>query len=621
MKDLSKRHLELLKILRSEEVMTSQELGMKLHVSSKTIRNEIKVLNSLFSTPCIIANKGSGYSIVKDHEVYNSLAQNHKDVELHRNFKVLKYLLTNTSVNFYDLAEALYISETTLQNSIVELNEIIAKRNISVQIRRTNNEVYFDGSEEARRQASTYFLMHEINDYNFDLNNYTHFFHTFDLTKLKHYILTFDRDHDVKMIDFDTISFVMHVAIMLERILQGNEILPVENAKPDDRHMELAKEFAKGLVEVIDVALSNTELSYLACLFAGKLPVIDTEELADMRLFIDDIIAQIQTNYDVDLNHDLEFRNNFLIHLMGLKNRIDNQTFLNNPLIADIKQNFVLVYDISVFIAMKIQERFDTSLLEDEIGYITLHLMGSLVRMHTSSCRRVVVLSPLGEAGNGYLRSKLTNVHDLTIELCAILSMFDTKKIAEIQPDLIISFFKEPSDVKYPVYVCDGLLSDGDLEKIYQILKKQNHTDDASNFFSQQLFFPNVQANKKEEVIQLLCDTLYEQGYVEKDYQNYVLKREQTAPTAYGNMFAIPHPIEKKANKNMVAVAILNKPIIWSEQKVRLVFLFSLSKERDEAFDKLFEQLVGLLNDENKVKQLIKMDTFTSFITTFMSSI
>lgn len=617
MKEFGKRQIDILQSLYKEEIMTSNALANKLRVSSKTIRNEIKEINQSFSTPCILMQKGSGFTLDKDHAVCATLFEE-ENLELNRNFEVLKVLLSKGKVNFYELADSLYISETTLQKSIHELNEIIAKRNLDIEIKRKNNNLYFDGNEEARRHASTYFLMHEINEYNFDLNNYMHFFKAFDLSSLKQYILLFQQTHQVKMKDFEIISFVMHVAIMIERILQGNEVSVVKGAKPDVEHVNLATQFAQGLHSVIPVSLSEKELLYLSCLFAGKLPVIESQELEEMRSFVEDILQQIQQNYEVNLYEDLEFYNNFLIHLMGLKNRIDNQTFLNNPLMQDIKRHFPLVYDISVFIAMKIQEKYTTSLLEDEIGYITLHLMGALERMHKSSCRKIVILSPLGEAGNGYLRSKLSHIHELQIEICDILSIFDTKKIASYHPDLIVSFVKGIKEDAIPVYTCDGLLQEQDIEKIHLLLNKQGSIDEGQAFFNKDLFFSDLDVNSKEEAIHFLCDSLYTQGYVDKDYEEYVVKREQTAPTAYGNLFAIPHPIEKKANKNMVAVAILRKAVEWNEQKVKLVFLFSLSKKRSDAFDTLFEQLVGLLNDENKVKQLIKMNTFEQFINVFI---
>lgn len=617
MKEFSKRQRELLQLLACKEVINSEVLGKQLHVSSRTIRNEIKEINQMFSEPCILSSKGSGFYLNDQINVNEYLSVNEDAVELHRNFEILKELLSVSEINFYELADALYISESTLQKGIMELNDIIAKRNINIQIKRHNNNIYLDGNEEARRQASTYFLMHEINEYDFDLNNYLHFFRAFDLDELKQYILAFNEEKNIRMRDIEVLSFVIHVAIMLERVLQGNEILTVNEVLPNKKYDLLAQDFFEGLTSVVDVTLSKNELHYLACLFAGKLPILESDELKEMQLFMNDILAQVQLQFELDLNQDKDFRDRFLIHLLGLKNRIDNQTFINNPLMEDIKKHFPIVYDISVFIAMKIQDRFNVALYEGEIGYITLHLIGTLEKLHKSNSRKIVILSPMGEAAHEYLRNRLSMVHDLNIEICDILSMFDEKKLAEYKPDLIVSFLRTTKDTKTPLYVCNGLLSNQDIENIYRILKSKDTVERITPFFKESLYFNNQKFKYKEDVIHFLCDELYKQGYVEKDYEAYVLRREDTAPTVYGNMFAIPHPIEKKAHQNMVSICVLKEPVIWCNQKVKLVFLFALSKERNEDFNYLFEQLVALLDDENKVKKLIKTKNYEQFLEVF----
>ena len=613
MEHLSKRQIEILRLLKKENRLTSEQLGQLLHVSGKTIRNDIKEING--KELMILANKGSGYYL---NDAYNIPDVVEQETELSNHFTILKKLLAHDKINFFDLADELYISETTLVRNIQELNEIIAKRNASIQIKRENNYLHLDGDEETRRQVSTYFLMHEIEEYDFDLQNYTRFFQAFDLAQIQTYVLDFNKLHELTMKDFETISFVMHVAIMLERVIQGNELSIVDDTIVHEKFTKLAVEFTKGLQQFIEVSFSEPELNYLSCLFAGKLPMIGNKELEEMRTFEFELMNDILDHYDVDLKSDQVFVDNFLIHLMGLRNRMNSNTFLNNPLIGDIKKHFPVLYDISVYIAMRIQERFQSHLYEDEIGYITLHLMGSLERLHKSNVKKIVVLSPMGEAAHGYVRGKLSNIHELKIEICDILSMFDTKKIAAYEPDLIVSFLKMPKGIRYPVYVCDNLLSDHDLEHIYQLLKKQDQSDSAKDFFDSELFFVNQEFSDKEAAICFLCEALYKQGYVERDYVHSVLKREETASTAYGNLFAIPHPIEKKAKKNMIAICSLNKAVAWNNQKVKLIFLFSLSKTRSDAFDKLFEQLVGLLDDEAKVKQLIKIEEFHDFMKVFM---
>ena len=49
-------------------------------------------------------------------------------------------------------------------------------------------------------------------------------------------------------------------------------------------------------------------------------------------------------------------------------------------MIEDIKRRFPILFDISVYMADQIQSFYHVRLYEEEISYLTLHLMGSLER-------------------------------------------------------------------------------------------------------------------------------------------------------------------------------------------------------------------------------------------------
>lgn len=44
-------------------------------------------------------------------------------------------------------------------------------------------------------------------------------------------------------------------------------------------------------------------------------------------------------------------------------------------MIMEIREKFPFLYDISVFIMVEFQKQFQVNIQEDEIGFITLHLM------------------------------------------------------------------------------------------------------------------------------------------------------------------------------------------------------------------------------------------------------
>lgn len=609
---LTERQNEIIKLLNQYHILSADKIAKMLNVSTKTIRNEIHKINSSLNLNYIISQKGTGYLINEQIQLEKEYAS-----EQNIQYLILKKNLNHDFYNFYELADELFISESNLQRHIKRVNEIIQKRNSSIKICRQQNQLYLNGTETEKRQITTYFLMNELNQYNFNLSMYQSLFLRIDILELQKIITEFNNAHHLNLRDVEIISLVIHVALMLERVIRGNEIIN-EVDFVNDEYNHLSIQFANILQIRYEIKLNKSEIKYLSLLLAGKVPSIEENDINEVKQFIQQLIIEINESFDVDLQQDSKFADNFLIHLIGLKRRITNHTFLNNPLIKELQKNFPVIYDMSVFIALKIQEFFSTQLYEDEIGYITLHLMGAIERLHTSLHKKIVLIYPFGQAGYDYIVKKINHIHDLEIEICCQLSMFDAFQIKEYQPDLVISFVHIEEKVGYPIYVCHNLLLEEDIENIYNILKG-NHTFKKNVFFEKELFHIYNDIENKEDVIHRLCESLYYKGYVDQQYEGLVLAREQIAPTAYGSMFAIPHAVKKAGFATRIAVALLDKPIDWNQQKVRLVFLFCLTKERNEEFDLLFEKLVGLLDESKKVRELLKCKKYEEFLELFLS--
>lgn len=609
---LTERQNEIIKLLNQYHILSADKIAKMLNVSTKTIRNEIHKINSSLNLNYIISQKGTGYLINEQIQLEKEYAS-----EQNIQYLILKKILNHDFYNFYELADELFISESNLQRYIKRVNEIIQKRNSSIKICRQRNQLYLNGTETEKRQITTYFLMNELNQYNFNLSMYQSLFLRIDILELQKIITEFNNAHHLNLRDVEIISLVIHVALMLERVIRGNEIIN-EVDFVNDEYNHLSIQFANILQIRYEIKLNKSEIKYLSLLLAGKVPSIEENDINEVKQFIQQLIIEINESFDVDLQQDSKFTDNFLIHLIGLKRRITNHTFLNNPLNKELQKNFPVIYDMSVFIALKIQEFFSTQLYEDEIGYITLHLMGAIERLHTSLHKKIVLIYPFGQAGYDYIVKKINHIHDLEIEICCQLSMFDAFQIKVYQPDLVISFVHIEEKVGYPIYVCHNLLLEEDIENIYNILKG-NHTFKKNVFFEKELFHIYNDIENKEDVIHRLCESLYYKGYVDQQYEGLVLAREQIAPTAYGSMFAIPHAVKKAGFATRIAVALLDKPIDWNQQKVRLVFLFCLTKERNEEFDLLFEKLVGLLDESKKVKELLKCKKYEEFLELFLS--
>ncbi|MEG2244872.1 MAG: BglG family transcription antiterminator [Erysipelotrichaceae bacterium] len=612
----NKRQIEIYELLlHKNTIVTSTELSKVLLLSEKTIRNEIKNMNQFDQNPVILTKKGQGFLINKD----NLLDLKNHDCSfdsMSRQILILKKLLSVDEISYYDLTDEFYISTSTLDKDIITLNNVIKRRNTNAQITRVNNQVFIAKDEVTRRQIYTYFLMQEIENYDFDISNYTDYFPRIDLNELKLLVINFNKEKELHLKDFEIISLILHVAIMIERISKGNKVPQSITISDDFINSNLALQFSNELMKIVDVSLNEAEHQYLTSLFSNNLHVYPNKTMIDYNNFVSKIIQDIKVLYEIDLSNDEVFKQSLLIHLVNLDSRIQTQQYLNNPLIGDIKKHFPLIYDLSVYIADAIQQLLNIQLIEDEIGYLSLHLMCAVDKLRKLAHKTIIIINPLGRASTTYIKNKLLQLSDFCIDVIDTYSMFDLKQVTSYDASLIVSTLPIKEKVQIPIYECNMMLNDTDLIQIHNLLNQSNYKK-TKCFFYNSLFFPKETFSNKEEIIHFLCEKLQAQGFCDELYETSVLKREVMAPTAYGNQYAIPHPIHKIAKKTGVAVMTLKHSILWNGHKTKLILLFSLSNHESTEFSIFYEQVVNCLNNPEIIKRLIKETNYSNFIKYF----
>ena len=82
-------------------------------------------------------------------------------------------------------------------------------------------------------------------------------------------------------------------------------------------------------------------------------------------------------------------------------------------------------------------------------------------------------------------------------------------------------------------------------------------------FFQEGFLFLQRDLATREDVFKFFQETLQEKGLVGDSFLQALFDREEVAPTAYGNLVAVPHPITPQSDETFVAVCTLKKPIQW----------------------------------------------------------
>ena len=118
----------------------------------------------------------------------------------------------------------------------------------------------------------------------------------------------------------------------------------------------------------------------------------------------------------------------------------------------------------------------------------------------------------------------------------------------------------------------------------------------------------------RDEVLHFITDQMVEKGYMSPQTKETVFKREAMATTELGSMVAMPHSIGNDMKEASVSVTILDKAILWDQEKVQVILLLNIPKSKYDMWETVFKDLYNYLIRDFGVGKLTKGCTYEEFI-------
>lgn len=167
--------------------------------------------------------------------------------------------------------------------------------------------------------------------------------------------------------------------------------------------------------------------------------------------------------------------------------------------------------------------------------------------------------------------------------------------------------------IPIPIVYIGLFLETNDIIKVKKALALSEN-DFIYKYYRKEFFSSKIKGKSKEEVIENICKEIKKYENIPDNFYESILKREESAETDFGNLVAIPHPFEVLTKNTFVYVAVLKEPIFWHKNNVQVVFLVSISDERDNNLIDFYQYTVDFLLNEESVKKLIENKTFENLI-------
>lgn len=628
MEVLTKREKEIITLLiNSSNAQTGDTISTILHVSTRTVRNDVKKINSILHNhgAKIVSFRSKGYVL----EVRDSLKfEDFKVSSFSLGTNTILYsviekllILTYTDKTLYqqNLAEDLYISLSTLKGILPQVNSVLNKLHLELKTDKING-IMIDGAEERIRSGIYEYV---FNGYIDPYQKYNDLFSINEMINIKNKLQNIFTKQSIKLTDESIRSLFVHIIITMSRLrydLETKYSVPEISAIKNTEEYFVAKKIIDALNKEFMMSM-DSEIYYITkhIIISGKLDVSNIKNTDfDFALITDIIIKSVKSRTSIDLSDDEEFKTGLVIHLSVAFNRIKFQTVIQNEFLDTIKSDYPLAFELAIIASEEIRKLVNLDVTENEIGYIAIHFGAALERLkldNEKTIQRIIVLCGSGIATSTLIKKRLKSI--LGNQLVDIQTMshsqFDVSLIEHT--DLILSTM--PLDiVSHKIKRISPVLSNQDLNKIKKILDADllETKSDINNFFTKELFLKNVKKDTKTEVLQFVTDLMKKYKYIDKDTQKSIFERENIASTELGRLIAIPHPLKNTVEKAVVAVCILDKPIIWDEEMVQVILVLSIPDKDIDIWESVFRKIYEFLYEDFGISSLISDYEFEDLI-------
>ena len=625
MADKYERMLELL--LHADDWVTATELAERLGVTTRSVRSYVAAAKTAAHPLVIVTASTSGYRL--NREAYAEFlaagrgrgsAAETPQARVHH--LVRRLTDADGGLDAYELAESLYVSDSTLEADLRKVKALAEESGASLT--RRGSTIALVGSEAASRRLLSRLLQSESAQGVLELDAIEGEFGIDGLGAFKtELIQALDAD-GFFINEYGIDAVILHVAIAVERARRELHLPPTATAGADAAPINAA--LHRLIPDHFDVAVTEADVEYLARLLTTRViapgagsegaPHVDEADLDTVRRIVD-LVAE---EYLVDFRDDA-FIARLALHLGNLVTRAREDARSRNPLARSIKSSYPLIFDIAVFIASIVQRERGITVDDDEISYIALHLGSHLERVARREERITgTIICPSYYDLHAILRSRIERElgADLSIEFVVTRTDVDPR---ELTSDLVISTIPSPA-LREGVVVVQPFLTDDDIDAIRSAIsrvrrqrRRQRITDDLLEYFDAELFFPEPPGDDPESIIRGLGASLVAAGIVDDRYVEGALERERMSSTAFSETLAMPHAMGLSAARTAIALALCPTPVAWGDARVSVVALIAFSPEGRARFQPLFDQFVDVFASRREVGELVRVgDDFASFI-------
>lgn len=629
------RKFLIIKLLQHNHNIPLAELAQKLNVSTRTIRNDIKLLNDILEDSAFIEiEQGECCFYITDHyeleEKKISLEKMQRDFDSpqKRVAYIIKTLMTNDKpYSTEELAYDMNLGRTTLSNEIKKLNEVL--KNYGLSIEGTQNAGIQLKGEELQLRL---FILEHIYDMVYKEEAIQENIQNCIETLFEQYRLESTTEK----------NFFHYVVMSVDRIQSGHSLKYM-----DEKFYVLQKSNAWDIIQTVANELRpllNKEISIEEKLFmtiplAGMRTPTDLENISKMELKqnIDEVVEEIIASIGYELNLYLKKDNlqkDFYYHISFMVNRLQFGYVLKNPLAEEITKKYPLAYKMAKIAAKVVEEKYHVTVPEDEVGYITAYF-GAYILEYSIVQQKPYKIALVCSTGRGTARLIASQLKKL-LDHNAEMDLYSEKQVsAELlnDYDIVFSTVTLPFESKKQIIRIKDIFDEKELllhiqkvkylEKVDFLGEETSGVSLIAALLEEDTFFLLDEKKSYLENTKMMIEKLTEKGFVDEQFWERISEREKNSTMVFGHNVAFPHTVnEQREGKLVFALGVSTKKL-KSEcgENVQLIFLLALPKNKeldDSVLVRIYDEMISIAQNEQYIAEITKAENYKQLVRCFI---
>jgi lichenan operon transcriptional antiterminator len=624
---LNKKEIRLIKLLlQRPEWLAANYLAEALSISTRTVRNYITRINQS-CTHEIIQSSRSGYKIVETLQLEDILAQIKPEVATPKdrlNY-LMNLLIQNQSVDYFEVAENLFVSIPTIEKDIIRLRKKLADYHL--KIIKQGQLLHMSGDEASFRKLASSMLEDEALQ-NVQSTDYIQsIFPEIPVDKIQKIVVDRLSSQHIYVNGYAINSLLLHIVIAVNRLLhqQRSELDSFSLFSKEHVEYQIALLIGQDIQSAFAVEMDLYEINNLTLLLMTKVSPANESFIRDymsssIYSFVAEMLQVVAEKYFISHISD-ELVLNLALHVSNLISRAQNGKQVHNPLAEEIKQSYPFIYEIAVFIAKQIQQQIAIPITDDEITFIALHIGAYFEeKFETEYKLSCVIYTPEYYDMHQRLIYKISDAFKSSLTISGTFYRLDATTLAKMrQADLVLSTI----DLKtaLPATQISPFGSEKDFEKIQEAVTQAKQKKNRENlkksvqvYLNAERFEKNIYLDSPEAYIEHLSQPFIQTNYIDTHFVDLIKEREKMSATSFNNAVALPHAVEMSAKKTGISIILNDHPVQWDKHSVQVIIMIVVNQADIKEFRHLFDFMIETFSDRSILKRLLKIQTYTEFI-------